>query len=101
MGVSKETKDKIMNLVLQNVPTDTIACELNYSIGTVRKVLEELREEYGVNTTKEIVNIYLDQELAKLNNHIANVRKLLKKSQNCDYAKSRPHLQKRQNQKKS
>ena len=57
MGVSKETKDKIISLMLQNIPTDEIASILGYSVGTLRKVYEELREEYGVNTTKEIVNI--------------------------------------------
>ena len=78
MGVSKAAKDKVIGLMLQNIPTDKIAAELGYSVGTVRKVYEELREEYGVSTTKEIVSIYLDKELAKLNNHISNVRKLLK-----------------------
>jgi hypothetical protein len=101
MGVSKAAKDKVIGLMLQNIPTDKIAAELGYSVGTVRKVYEELREEYGVSTTKEIVSIYLDKELAKLNNHISNVRKLLKKSQNCDYPKRRPIQDKHQNKNKS
>lgn len=101
MGVSKTAKDKIIGLMLQSVPTDRIAAELGYSVATVRKVFEELREEYGVSTTKEIVNIYLDRELAKLNGHIANIRTILKKSQNCDYPKRRPIQDKRQKRKKS
>lgn len=82
MGVSKESKDKIMNLLLQRVPTEEIAKRLNYSIGTVRKVFEEFREEYGVSTTKEIADIYLDstllKELSKLNNCINSVIKKIK-----------------------
>lgn len=94
MGVSKEAKDKIISLMLQNIPTDRIASELGYSIGTVRKVFEELREEFGVNTTKEIVNIYIDIELAKLNSHIENVRKLLKGRNFATSQKSRWQLPK-------
>ena len=32
MGVSKETKDKIISLMLQNIPTDEIASILGYSV---------------------------------------------------------------------
>ena len=95
MGVSKETKDKIISLMLQNIPTDEIASILGYSVGTVRKVYEELREEYGVNTTKEIVNIYVDKELAKLNIHIENVRKILKSRNFATQPKRRRRMQKR------
>lgn len=82
MGVSKESKDKIMNLLIQRVSTEDIAKKLNYSVGTVRKVFEEFREEYGVSTTKEIADIYLDslllKELSKLNNCINGVLKKIK-----------------------
>lgn len=82
MGVSRESKDKIMDLLLQRVPTDEIAKRLNYSVGTIRKVFEEFREEYGVNTTKEIADVYLDctllKELSKLNNCINSVIKKIK-----------------------
>jgi len=82
MGVSKESKDKIMNLLIQRVSTEDIAKRLNYSVGTVRKVFEEFREEYGVSTTKEIADIYLDstllKELSKLNNCINSVIKKIK-----------------------
>jgi len=89
MGVSKNAKDKIISLMLQNIPTDQIASMLGYSVGTVRNVFEELREEYQVNTTKEIVNIYIDKELVKLNNHIENVRKILKRCKITPSAKCR------------
>lgn len=94
MGVSKETKDKIMSLTLQNIPTDEIASMLGYAVGTVRKAYEELREEYGVNTTKEIANIYVDKELAKLNAHIENVRKILKSRNFATKSKRRRQVQK-------
>lgn len=94
MGVSKEAKDKIISLYLQNFPTDKIALELGYSVGTVRKVFEELREEYGVNTTREIVNIYISQELAKLNTHITNILNILGGRKIATNKKSRRNLQK-------
>jgi len=82
MGVSRESKDKIMNLLIQRVSTEEIAKKLHYSVGTVRKVYEELREEYGVSTTKEIADIYLDstllKELSKLNNCLSSVIKKIK-----------------------
>lgn len=101
MGVSKNAKDRIISLMLQNIPTDEIASELGYSVGTVRKVFEELREEYGVSTTKEIVNIYILEELAKLNAHIENIKKLLGGRKIATNKKSRRNLQKHPKPKKN
>lgn len=82
MGLSKETKNKIMNLIYEKVPTDEIAKRLNYSVGTIRKGLEELREEHGVNTTWEIAEAYRDamllKELLKLNACLNSVIKTIK-----------------------
>ncbi len=98
MGVSKESKDKILNLLIQRVPTEEIARRLNYSIGTVRKVFEELRDEYGVSTTKEIADIYLDstllKELTKLNNCLNSVIKKIKSRKFATSKKSRHNGQK-------
>lgn len=101
MGVSKEAKDKIIGLLLQDVPTDLIASELGYSIGTVRNVFEELREKYGVNTTKEIKNIYLSKELNKLSNHIEEIQKIIRGCNFTPSQKSRRNLQKHQKRKKN
>ena len=100
MGVRKEAKDEIISLLLQNVPTDEIARRMNYSIWTVREVLKELREEYGVSTTREIVNIYISQELGKLNNHIENIQKILNSTNNGTPTKSIPRMQNRKNKRK-
>lgn len=80
MSIRKEAKDEIISLLLQNVPTDEIARRMNYSIWTIRETLKELREEYSVSTTKEIVNIYVCRELDKLSNHITNIQKILQSS---------------------
>ena len=41
MGVSKEAKEEIIKLMLQDVPTDEIALKTNYSISTIRATFEE------------------------------------------------------------
>ena len=56
--VKKESKDEIVKLMLQEVPTEEIARRLNYSVSTIRKVFEELRDEYGVNSKMGIAVAY-------------------------------------------
>ena len=50
MAVKREAEKEILKLMLQDVPTEEIAKRLNYSVGTIRKVFEELREKYNANT---------------------------------------------------
>ena len=77
MGVSKEAKEKIVRLMLQDVPTEEIAAITNYSISTIRTTFEELRDEFGVNSKVGIARAYLQRELLELNKHIQNILKLL------------------------
>ncbi len=87
MGVSKESKNKIMNLLIQRVSTEDIAKKLHYSVGTIRKVFEEFREEYGVSTTKEIADIYLDSLLvSELSNLSKCINSTLKKIKSRNFA---------------
>ena len=65
MGVSKESKEKVLELLVQGLTTEEISQKLNYSVGTVRKVFEEFREEKNVNTIKEICYLYLKELLIK------------------------------------
>lgn len=104
MGVKKEAKDEIVKLMLQDTPTEQIATRMGYSVGTVRKVFEELREEYGVNSKSGIATAYLQNELIKLNNHIKNILNLLGGGQIATNQKRRRGMrnaQKNQQNKKS
>lgn len=66
MGVvKKESKDEIVKLMLQEVPTEEIAQRLNFSVATVRKVFEELRIEYGVNSKMGIAVAYLRDKISE------------------------------------
>ena len=66
MGVvKKESKDEIVKLMLQEVPTEEIARRLNYSVSTIRKVFEELRDEYGVNSKMGIAVAYLRDKISE------------------------------------
>ena len=77
MGVRKEAKDEIVRLMLQETPTEEIANIMGYSVGTVRKVFEELREE-----------------LLKFNNHFKNILNLIDGRQNATSQKRRRGMRK-------
>lgn len=89
MGVSKEAKEKIVRLMLQDVPTDEIAEITSYSISTIRTTFEELRDEFGVNSKVGIARAYLQNELLELHKHIQKILKLLESRQITTIQKSR------------
>lgn len=89
MGVSKEAKEKIVRLMLQDVPTDEIAEITSYSISTIRTTFEELRDEFGVNSKVGIARAYLQNELLELHKHIQKILKLLESRQITTMQKSR------------
>ncbi len=89
MGVSKEAKEKIVRLMLQDVPTDEIAEITSYSISTIRTTFEELRDEFGVNSKVGIARAYLQNELLELHKHIQKILKLLEGRQITTMQKSR------------
>ncbi len=94
MGVRKEAKDEIVRLMLQETPTEEIANIMGYSVGTVRKVFEELREEYGVSSKTGIAMAYLQEELLKFNNHFKNILNLIDGRQNATSQKRRRGMRK-------
>lgn len=91
MGVSKEAKEEIIKLMLQDVPTDEIALKTNYSISTIRATFEELRDEFGVNSKVGIARAYLHR---KLSHSMQEILKLLDSCQMTTTKKSRRNLQK-------
>lgn len=96
MGVSKEAKEEIIKLMLQDVPTDKIALKTNYSISTIRATFEELRDEFGVNSKVGIARAYLHRKLSKLSHSMQEILKLLDSCQMTTTKKSRRNLQKHQ-----
>lgn len=99
MGVSKEAKEKIVRLMLQDVPTDEIAEITHYSIATIRTTFEELRDEFGVSSKVGIARAYLQKELFELHKHIENILKLLESRQITTIQKSRRRALKHQKKK--
>lgn len=100
MGIKEENKKKILNLMLQDVPTEEIARQLNYSVGTIRMVFEELREEYGASTKTGLAVSYLKNEVSKVATQLNNILELVDNScQITTNAKRMPRLDKRQNKK--
>lgn len=97
MGVRKEAKDEIVKLMLQDIPTDEIAKRMNYSVGTIRKVFEELREEYGVNSKPGIAAAYLRDELVGLQEHVEEVLNILDNGQIATGSKSIRRMPKKRN----
>lgn len=95
MGVvKKESKDEIVKLMLQEVPTEEIARRLNYSVSTIRKVFEELRDEYGVTSKMGIAVAYLRDKISE------HLTPLLNLSDSGNFAmndKPAPKQEKRQN----
>ena len=97
MGIRKEAKDEIIKLMLQEIPTDEIAERMNYSVGTIRKVFEELREEYAVNTKTGIATAYLRKELVNLQEHVEEVLNILDSGQIATGSKSIRRMPKKRN----
>ncbi len=91
--VKKESKDEIVKLMLQEVPTEEIARRLNYSVSTIRKVFEELRDEYGVNSKMGIAVAYLRD---KISEHLTPLLNLSDSSQIAMNDKNAKKQEKRQ-----
>lgn len=67
MGKKKSEKyNQVIKLLLQDVPTHEIAKITGYSLYYIRDILKELREEYGVNTTKGLAVAYLSEQITKI-----------------------------------
>jgi len=77
--VKKETLTKIMKHILKDTPTEVIAKKTNCTIGTVRNVIEELRNEYGVKSKTGVATAYLCKELVKIRKEIDNLLDLVVK----------------------
>jgi len=99
--VNKDAKQKIIKMMLQEVPTEEIAKRLHFAVGTVRNVFEELRQEYGVNSKVGIAKAYLFEQIQDVSAKMQTISDL------CDTtcqitcsAKSFSDKEKRQNQRK-
>lgn len=68
--VKKETLTKIIKYIIKDTPTEVIARKTNCALGTVRNVVEELRNEYGVKSKTGVATAYLHKELIKIRKEI-------------------------------
>ena len=73
MAVKREAEKEILKLMLQDVPTEEIAKRLNYSVGTIRKVFEELREKYNANTKVGLATAYLREEIKQVSAQLCDI----------------------------
>lgn len=77
--VKQETLKKIIKLILKDTPTEIIAKKTNCSIGTVRRVVEELRNNYKVKSKTGIATTWLSNELIKIKAEIEALLDLISK----------------------
>lgn len=74
--VNKHAKEQILKMMLQEVPTEEIAKQLHFAVGTVRNVFEELRQEYGVNSKVGIAKAYLFEQIQELSDKTQAIAEL-------------------------
>lgn len=74
--VNKEAREKIIKMMLQDMPTEEIARKLHFAVGTVRNVFEELRQEYGVNSKVGIAKAYLFDQIKDVTDKMQSISDL-------------------------
>lgn len=74
--VNKHAKEQIIKMMLQEVPTEEIAKRLNFAVGTIRNVFEELRLEYGVNSKVGIAKAYLFDQIKDVTEKMQSISDL-------------------------
>ena len=72
-----EKYNEVIKLLLQDVPTHKIAQTTGYSLYYIRDILKELREEYGVNTTKGLAVAYLSEKIGKIAADLTELVKII------------------------
>lgn len=80
--VQNDKKNKIMELILQGYSTAEIAHKMGYSIGTIRNLYTELREEYDVNSKTEIALCYVGEYLHGVRDELDKLISVLPKKSN-------------------
>ena len=80
--VQNDKKNKIMELILQGKTTAEIAHIMGYSIGTIRNLYTELREEYGVNSKTEIALYHVSERLYDVRDELDKLISALPKKSN-------------------
>lgn len=92
--VKKESKEDIIKLMLQERTAEEIAQQLNYSVSTVRKVFEELREDFGATSKVGIATAYLRKEFVGLNEQLQHILKIMDSGQIATPARACTRLRK-------
>nr|DAT94665.1 MAG TPA: Transcriptional regulatory protein RcsB factor, DNA BINDING PROTEIN.6A [Caudoviricetes sp.] len=94
MGKTKKSEkyDKIIELVLQDVPTSEIARITGYTIGYIHRIFEELRGEYGVNSKVGIATSYIAERINKTTDELNKLCSLMGRCKNTPCEKGRRGL---------
>ena len=95
-----EKYDKIIELVLQDVPTAEIAKETGYSIGYIHNIFEKLRDEYGVNSKVGIATSYLAERISEATETLNDLCSLMNKCKNTPQDKRRSRVRSTQKKQK-
>lgn len=95
--VKKEAKEEIIKLMLQECTAEEIAQRLNYSVSTIRKVFEELREDFGASSKVGIATAYLRNEFTWLNEKLQHILKIMDSGQIATGARTCTRLPKSRN----
>ena len=66
-----------MKLLLKDVPTHKIAQTTGYSLYYIRDILKELREEFGVNTTKGLAVAYLSEKISNIASELTELVEII------------------------
>ncbi len=92
--MAKEEKyEKIIELILQDVPTSEIAKITGYSIGYIHNIFEELRGEFGVNSKVGIATSYIAKRILETTESLNKLYSLMTQCKNAPKQKRRHHLQ--------
>lgn len=94
--MAKEEKyEKIIELILQDVPTSEITKITGYSIGYIHNIFEELRGEFGVNSKVGIATSYIAKRIQETTESLNKLYSLMTKCKNTPCEKRRPRLHSR------
>lgn len=91
-----EKYDKIIELVIQDIPTKEIAQKTGYSVGYIHNIFEELRGEYGVNTKMGIASSYLAERISEALDLLNNLYSLMSRCKITPQEKRRSRLRSEQ-----
>ena len=71
-NLSMDASETLVDQAIADMAAD-ICGRLNYSVGTIRKVFEELREKYNANTKVGLASAYLREEIQQVSAQLNDI----------------------------